>query len=138
MAELLIWGRPNYVSLRPLHPSVPQIMRLWHTFLGNFDPLVKLFHAPTVQNVISQAAMNLDAISQPTEALMFAIYLSATVTMNEQQCLQGLETPKEVLLRRFSNATQQALVNAKFLKSGDIVVLQALTLYLVSTSPIVV
>ncbi|CAI4217117.1 unnamed protein product [Parascedosporium putredinis] len=131
MAELLICGRPNHVPLRQLHPSVPQIMFLWNTFLSNVDPLVKLFHAPTVQDMISQATMKLDALSQPAEALMFAIYLCAVMTMNEQQCLRGLETSKETLLKRFSNATQQALVNAKFLQYPDAVNLQALTLYLV-------
>src|SRR5690554_2706026 len=66
-AELLIWGRPNFVSLRPLHPTVPQIMLLWQIFLNNFDPLVKLFHAPTVQVAISDAATNLDSIAPNTE-----------------------------------------------------------------------
>lgn len=130
-AELLIWGRPNFVPLRPMHPAVPQIMMLWQTFLNNFDPLVKLFHAPTVQVAISHAATHLDSIEPNTEALMFAVYLSATATMTDQQCLRSLDTPKAVLVRRFANATQQALVNARFLKSTDLVVLQALTLYLV-------
>ncbi|SPO04240.1 uncharacterized protein DNG_06923 [Cephalotrichum gorgonifer] len=131
-AELLIWGRPNFVSLRPMHPTVPQIMLLWQTFLNNFDPLVKLFHAPTVQVTISHVATNLDRIVPNTEALMFAIYLSATVTMTEQQCLHSLSTSKAMLVKRFANATQQALVNARFLKSTDLVVLQALALYLLA------
>lgn len=114
-----------------MHPTVPQVMLLWQAFLSNFDPLVKLFHAPTAQVTVSNAATDLDGITPSTEALMFAIYLSATATMTEQQCLQLLETSKPMLVKRFANATQQALVNARFLKSTDPVVLQALTLYLV-------
>ena len=130
--ELLIWGRPNFAPLRPMHPTVPQIMLLWQAFLGNFDPLVKLFHAPTAQITVSNAATDLESVAPNTEALMFAIYLSATATMTEEQCVQFLETSKPVLVKRFANATQQALVNARFLKSTELVVLQALTLYLVS------
>lgn len=114
-----------------MHPTVPQIMLLWQAFLNNFDPLVKLFHAPTAQITMSDVATNLENISPGTEALVFAIYLSATVTMTEQQCAQILKASKPEVVKRFSNATQQALVNAKFLKSSDPSVLQALTLYLV-------
>ncbi|MBE3046517.1 fungal specific transcription factor domain-containing protein [Candidatus Bathyarchaeota archaeon] len=114
-----------------MHPTVPQIMMLWQAFLNNFDPLVKLFHAPTAQVAVSNAATDLDGIAPNTEALMFAIYLSATATLTEQQCMQLLGISKPVLLKRFANATQQALVNARFLKSTDPIILQALTLYLV-------
>src|SRR5690606_30032640 len=96
-----------------------------------FDPLVKLFYTPSVQDSIFQTETNLVSITLGTEALMFAVYLSATVTMSRLEGLESMESPKDVLLKRFANATQQALVNAKFLKSTDLVVLQALTLYLV-------
>jgi len=106
-------------------------MLLWQTFLNNFNPLVKPFHAPTVQNVISEATTDLESISASTEALMFSIYLSAVSTMTEEQCMRLLSTSKPALISRYSDSTQQALVNSKFLKTTDLVVLQAFTLYLV-------
>jgi hypothetical protein len=134
-ADNLVFGRPSWVPLGHLHPTVPQIMLLWQTFLNNFNPLVKPFHAPAVQNVISEATTDLDSIDASTEALMFSIYLSAATTMAEEQCMQLFSTPKPLLISTYSNATQQALVNAKFLKTTNLVVLQAFTLYLVRRHP---
>lgn len=114
-----------------MHPTVPQIMLLSQAFLGNFDPFVKLFRAPTAQMTVSRAATDLETMATNTEALMCVIYLPATVAMKEQQCIQLLETSKSVLVKRFTNAAQQALVNARLTKSTETVVLQALMPYLV-------
>lgn len=107
---------------------------LWQTFLNNFNPLVKIFHAPSVQSIIYEAINDLKSTSPPNEALLLSIYLSAVTTMNDQECRRLMCESKQALFAKFSNATQQALANAEFLKCTDLVILQALTLYLVSLS----
>ena len=129
--ENLIFGRQK-VSLSTLHPNLPQIFRLWQTFLDNVNPLVKLLHAPSTQQLILDAVADLSSAPKSTEALIFAVYLAAVTSMHDQECQRFMGDSRTALLAKFSNATQQALVNAEFLKSTSLVVLQAFTLYLVS------
>ncbi|KAK3353999.1 C6 transcription factor domain-containing protein [Lasiosphaeria hispida] len=137
LPENLVFGRsPSGINaLGPLSPPVSQIFRLWQTFLDNFNPLIRLFHAPTTQQLISDAVADPRGPNVSAEALLFAIYLCAVTTMTNQECLDQLSEEKAGLIRRFSHATQQALRNAQFLKSTDLIVLQALTLYLFARRP---
>lgn len=116
-----------------MHPPAVQIFRLWQTFLVNVNPLVKIFHAPTVQQTILDASGELEKVSRPTEALMFAIYFLAVTSMSDTDCQSILKEPRQALLSKYCHATQQALINSKFLKSLNISTLQALTLYTVSS-----
>jgi hypothetical protein len=105
---------------------------MWQTFLNNFNPLVKIIHVPSVQLIISEAVGDLRAISASHEALFFSIYLSAVITISEQDCLHIMGEPQRTLRNKFAYATQCALNKAHFLKSTDVIVLQAFTMYLVS------
>lgn len=113
------------------HPEPVQIFRLWQTFLDNVNPLTKLFHAPTVQQMVLDASTNIENIPRSTEALIFAIYLASVVSLSDQECESIMGEPKLVLAERYSISTQQALTNAEVLRSSNLVVLQALTLFLV-------
>lgn len=122
-------------SLTSIHPAPVLIFRLWQIFLSNVNPVTKVIHAPTVQELLLQAMGDLDKISASTEALMFAIYHCAIVSMDDQSCQDIFNESRVVALAKYSTATQQALVNAKLLRTSNLVVLQALILYLVSIRP---
>jgi len=130
--ENILFGRTMPESLRSSHPRPVQMFMLWQTFLDNVNPLVKLLHAPTVQQSILEASSNLDNVTASTEALMFAIYLCAVTSLRNDDCERIMDASRQVLLARFSNATQQALVNAEILKTSNMVVLQAFTLFLLA------
>lgn len=131
-ADNLLFGRPMLKSLVSSHPTPIQIFLLWQTYLDNVNPLLKLFHAPTVQQLILDAASNLENVPQSTEALMFAIYFLSITSLRNDDCERIMGESRPGLLVRFSNATQQALINADLLKSSNMTVLQAFVLYLVS------
>src|SRR5277367_6379668 len=84
-SDNLLFGR-NKLDIRSSHPEPVQMFTLWQTFLDNVNPLVKLFHAPTVQQLILEASSNLDNASASTEALMFAIYLCAVTSLRNDDC----------------------------------------------------
>lgn len=109
-----------------------QIFRLWQTFLDNVNPLVKILHTPTVQQLVLEASGSLKSISKAINALMFAIYFSAVNSLSNAECEGILSQPKTVLLAKYYMGTQQALISAGFLKSSDLIVLQAYVLFLVS------
>jgi hypothetical protein len=128
----LLFGRSMFESLRSSHPEPVKMFMLWQTFLDNVNPLVKLFHAPTVQQSILEASGNLDNVAASTEALMFAIYLCAVTSLRNDDCERIMGASRHALLVRFSNATQQALINAEILKTSNMVVLQSFTLFLLA------
>jgi hypothetical protein len=53
--------------------------------------------------------------------------------MTEEDVHSMLDEDRAILLGRYHNATQQALVNAGFMRAPELVVLQAYFLYLVNT-----
>lgn len=128
----LLFGPQATERLTTLHPSPVHIFRLWQTFLDNINPLIKIFHAPSVQQKVLDASANLKEIPKNTEALMFGIYATATISMNDRECQNIFHENKEVILTRFQSGARRALHIAGYLKSSDIVVLQAFALYLVS------
>ena len=127
----LLFGASTREHLKDLHPSPVHIFRLWQTFLDNVNPLIKIFHAPTVQQKVLDAAADLDTVPKNTEALLFAIYAAAIVSLNDADCQKLFGDDKAVVLGRFQSGCRTALGNASCLKSSDLVVLQAFTLYLV-------
>lgn len=129
--EFLLAGR-QFVQLTSLHPTPPQIFQLWQIFLDRFNPLVKLFHAPSVQKMIMEVASDVENAPNSQIALMFAIYLAAVTSSDEKTCQKIFFETKPRLVTRFANAARQALVNVEFLRSTNLIVLQALTIYLVS------
>lgn len=93
---------------------------------------MKLLHAPSVQDMVLETVSNLSAISSPNDALLSSIYLAAVTSMHEDECQSSFGQKREALLAKFARATQEALNKASFLRSSNLVVLQAFTLYLVS------
>jgi hypothetical protein len=132
----LLFGTPKFAAtLLPLHPQPVQIFKLWQTYLDNINPIVKVFHTPTVQQIVLNASGNLDDIPKNIEALMFSIYCVALASLGDTECDAIVGEPKSLVMQRFRIGAQHALVNAGFLKTNDLVVLQAFVLFLVSSIP---
>jgi hypothetical protein len=118
-------------NLQNLHPTPERIFSLWQTYLENVDPLLKIFHVPTVQKQIVKASHALDKIGPAHEALLFSIYYAAITSM---RCPRSPAKPQEdrnALLAKYRFGTEQALARADFLANQDLSVLQALVLYLI-------
>lgn len=126
----IVGGSPARVT--NLHPSAIQTFQLWQIYINNVNPLLKISHVPTLQGQIVGAGADPAKISKPLEALMFAIYLIAITSMRDEEVQSTFGEDRSVLLSKYHGATQQALVNANFMKSQELMVLQALFLYLVS------
>lgn len=115
-----------------LHPSAIHIFQLWQVYLNNVNPLLKISHVPTLQNQIVEAGADLANVSKPLEALMFSIYLIAITSMAEEEVHLTFKLSKKALLGQYHEASQHALINAGFMRSSDLMTLQAYLLYLVS------
>ncbi|MCJ1477045.1 hypothetical protein MMC13_005716 [Lambiella insularis] len=129
----LIFGLSASTSdLRALHPQPMIIYRLWQAFLENVNPLSKILHTPTVQGLILEGSANLEGINKALEALMFAIYTAAVNSMTSEDCLKLIGEAKPTVMERYARCTQHALTRAAFLKSSDLMVLQAFVLFLLA------
>lgn len=93
---------------------------------------MKILHTPTVQQLVLEASGNPKNVSKSMNALMFAIYFSAVNSLSDAACEAMIGQGKSAVLTKYYLGTQHALISAGFLKSSDLVVLQAYVLFLVS------
>ncbi|PSS02088.1 fungal-specific transcription factor domain-domain-containing protein [Coniella lustricola] len=122
----------SLVSITELHPPTVQIFQLWQIYLDNVNPLLKIIHTPTLQGQLIEAAANPAKIPKPLEALLFSIYYMAVLTLTDDEVQETFKEERTRMMARFHRATQQSLVNAGFMKTADIVVLQAFVMYLLA------
>lgn len=131
-----VLGNQLVTDLKSLHPSPENIHQLWQIFAENIDPLTKVLHVPTLRPAMDKAASNLGAVPRSFEALMFAIYSAAVMSLKDDECKQRLDEPREVLLSRYVTATKAALSRANFMANTSLVVLQALVIHLLAVRDI--
>ncbi|KAF5615082.1 transcription factor [Fusarium tjaetaba] len=130
--DLLIPADTATRSCEELQPEPVHIFRLWQLFVDRVNPLTKIIHVPSVQPFALEMATDINKIPLNYQALLFAIFTMATVSLTETECLQMLGTSRDEALRRYTIGTKVALTKFNFLKNYDMVALQALLLYLLS------
>ena len=128
-AYVLGWKTPNITLL---HPPAETIHQLWRIFVEKVNPLFKIVHVPSLQPALEKAITNIEQIPRGFEALMFAIYSIAVLSLTKDECKEILGEPRASLRRRYVTATKAALSRAKFMSTTSIVVLQALLLHIFS------
>ena len=124
-----VCGSPAQIT--DLHPPAIKIFQLWQVYINNVNPLLKISHVPTLQAHVVGVAADPAKIPKPLEALMFGIYLVAVTSLTNEEVEGTFGEEKAVLLSRYHQGTQQALINAGFMRSNELKVLQAFFLYLV-------
>lgn len=130
--SLVFGSQVTSVPLHMLHPEPVQIFKLWQTYLDNINPLVKVFHAPTVQQLVLSASSDVGMTSHSMDALLFAIYCITVESLDDGKCLAMLGQSKATALQRFRHGAQRALINANLLRTCDMMVLQAFVLFIMS------
>jgi hypothetical protein len=125
-----IRGSPQ--SLIEQHPSYEQATKLWNVYIQNVEPLCKVLHVPTVVKMVNTVSRQPAVASKSDECLLFVIYYFAVFSMSDAECLQEFKTSRARLLSKFRTAFFQALVNASWLKTTSMSVLQAYTLFLIA------
>jgi hypothetical protein len=117
-------------DLLQYHPTSEKAMMLWETHIRNVEPICKILHIPSTSMMIETALEQPERISKADECLLFAIYHFAIFSMSEDETSASQGQSRDMLLRRYHWAARQALVNASFLKTTEMTILQALVLFL--------
>lgn len=67
------------LNLRDLHPLPSQLPFYLKMYAQKIDPVVKMFHIPSMEKLVEEAQGNLDNLSRSKEALLFSIYFSVVI-----------------------------------------------------------
>jgi len=117
-------------DLIELYPPPQQAFYLWRMFLENVNPLCMIVHAPSFRPIVDKASEDIHKISRNHLALLCSIHTFAMTSMSDEDCRRRLGGSRIHLLKRYRSVTQHALINAGFLRSTDVTVLQAFVLFL--------
>ncbi|KZZ93872.1 Transcription factor [Moelleriella libera RCEF 2490] len=128
--QLAILG--SYKSLTAIHPACEDALQLWNIYLQNVESLCKILHTPTMSQVVKKISSNPLKASKGEECLLFAIYYFAVYSMPDTECLRLFQQSRRDLMAKYQRAVLQALVNASWLKTTSLSVLQAYTLFLLA------
>ncbi|CRG87218.1 putative LRR receptor-like serine/threonine-protein kinase At1g51860 [Talaromyces islandicus] len=126
----LLFGMQRGSRYAKSHPLPGMIFKFWQFFLDYINPLIKVIHAPTMQREILKAMDNLQEVDKSLEVLLFSIYTIVVASISAADCLSMFACERAPLLAQFRNATQQALIDADFLRTAEFKVLQALLLFM--------
>lgn len=119
-------------SLLPYHTTYEKAMLLWKVHIENVEPILKILHIPSTAEVVMMVSQHPEAASRADECLLFAIYHFAVVSMPENECVEKLAQSRATLLPQYRFAARQAFVNASFLRTTNMSILQAFVLFLIS------
>ena len=117
-------------SLLEYHPSATEATRLWKIYAKNVEPLYKFLHTPSAQNLVATTSQNLSRATPADQCLLFAIYLLAVFSMNEDACLAEFGQARALLLSQYDYSIRQALFNASWLSVSHMSTLLAFVMYL--------
>ena len=118
-------------SLDEFYPEPKHVFSLWQTFLDRVNPLIKVIHVSTLQPRLVNIATHRVDSPRSEEALLFSIFTMAAISLAENECIALLGYAKSEAVHRFSSGVRIALKRVDLMKSHDIVLLQALVLYMV-------
>ncbi|KAL3434570.1 hypothetical protein BDV09DRAFT_204662 [Aspergillus tetrazonus] len=117
-------------SLQPYHPQIHQAVALFNIFSTNVTPLVRIFHMPTLHQIFWDAVASVETLDRNIEALLFAIYYAAVISLESSQCLYLLDLPRASALETYRFAVEQATARADLLNTQNLILLQATVLFL--------
>ncbi|EED12155.1 C6 transcription factor, putative [Talaromyces stipitatus ATCC 10500] len=117
-------------DLSTLYPSRWQATRLWHVWLNNVNPVLKLLHIPTIQPAFFAAINSPAQVSADFSALLFSIYFAAVTSIDSSEAALILGQCHQAALNNFQYGLELSLHNAGFLDSPTIASVQAMSMYL--------
>ncbi len=127
LSDVLVGTRQ---ALGHYHPTEEAAMILWDAYAENIEPITKVLHVPSTRKAIERISRDPQRAEPRDECLAFSVYHFAVFSMTDEEVVERLGEQRSELLSSFHFATRQALVNASFLKTTDLTILQAFVLFL--------
>ncbi|SPJ72796.1 uncharacterized protein FTOL_02525 [Fusarium torulosum] len=118
------------VDLENQWPLPSHIPFLWSVYQDNVEPLLKVLHIPTMEPIFRDARKDRKQLSPANEALVWAIYYAAIMSLEPEEVQANLGINKRDVLVQYRFAVEQALAKANFLNSLDTTIIQAFLIFL--------
>ncbi|KAF3921987.1 hypothetical protein ABW20_dc0104644 [Dactylellina cionopaga] len=103
---------------------------LWQVYIERVHPLVHILHRPSFERSYEafwMGRMSAESIKSFV-ALLFSVFYASIVSMDPPMVRRACGMERDEQLRIYREATQHALVNARFMEAEELSSLQALTL----------
>ncbi|KAI1136623.1 fungal-specific transcription factor domain-containing protein [Hypoxylon sp. FL0543] len=127
---LLFPQAASQIQTAPAYPHLGQIRQLWQIYVHNVDPLVRVLHKPSIEQILNDASLGNHTIGPETMALLLAICYNAVSSLPPSQAGVGVAYDTASYIASFRTAVENALVNAQLLQTDDLRVLQAFVIFL--------
>ena len=116
-------------------PSAQLSATLCGVFCRNVNPLFRTFHAPTLEDFMVRGCPYLGRGHEMkgSKLIKAVVWFGATNTLSESECDMLFGQSRTKQLELFRRLVDVALIQAKFLRANDVVILQALLMYIVSS-----
>ncbi|KAG6038457.1 hypothetical protein E4U41_004160 [Claviceps citrina] len=128
--DLFFPGDLSTANLDDLVPEPIHAFKLWQLYLDRVNPLFKVVHVPSIQPFVLEGAINMMSLPHHQQALLFSIYTTASLSMNESESVQALGMAREAAVQKFLAGTKVALIRFNFLRNYNMTALQALFHYM--------
>lgn len=113
------------------YPQQHVLEQLVEVFVDRVDPIIKILHVPTFVSTLKNAHGHPHEVTPSVEAVVLAFYLLTVALLKDDECFSMLGEQKQVLVMRYKAAARQGLVNANFLKSSNLMTLQAFVMFII-------
>ena len=111
----------------------PNVIQLyWDKYVENVDPLVKMLHLPSMRNLISKIKEDPAAIPRHHEPLIWSIFYASVTSLSCEELRTTVGEDKLIIQSQYRRAVERSLAKEHFLSTEEVVVLQALVLFLLS------
>jgi hypothetical protein len=131
---LVLSSTSKIENLATLHFPLNILQKLFDIYRERVYPLMRLLHLPTFWSSLTNA-LNPRDMSKSLAAVIFSFYFVTIISLEDDECYSLLGGQKSAMTARYKIAARQALINADFLKSSNLMTLQAYTTFLVSPTP---
>ncbi|KAE9973485.1 hypothetical protein EG327_009082 [Venturia inaequalis] len=115
---------------RQFHPLPSQTPFLLEVYAENVNFIIQIVHLHTLKSMIREFRGDMTRLTPANEALMFSIYYAAITSMEEDDVMSNFGSSKTDLNLKYRLGLEHALAKADFLNSPDIVLVQALIIFL--------
>ncbi|KAI0157967.1 fungal-specific transcription factor domain-containing protein [Hypoxylon sp. FL1284] len=118
------------LDLREFYPSSYQSAFLLYVFTENVNLMLQVVHMPTVNKMVKNLPGNdLSSLKFADQALMFAIYYAAVISMEEDDIMANFGSTQAELSLKYRIGLEHALAKADFLSVPNLVTLQAFVIF---------
>jgi len=129
-----VMSSKNSVELSTRYPSSQDATKLWHYFRQRVQPVARISFDAELKRLetVSFDSESRKQLSDAEHAFVFSLYLISVVSLSDEDCKRELHQSKSWLVLEYQLLCEEALSRTNLFCMTDIIVIKALTVYMVT------